>query len=319
MATRHVESILADERHPARKAPSQAPYLVSVSAAMRTIEQVMADIAPTEIPVLLIGESGTGKDAVAMHLHRGSPRRGQTFRKYLGSSATSEQLSLDGAGREPGTVYLDEVADLSSAGQTRLLQALAEHEGSGAAPAPRLISGTTRNLEEGMRTGKFREELYFRLNGVCLRLPPLRHRREDIPALAEYFLARFAALFGRPQPVLSAQEMRALQEYDWPGNIRELENAMKKAVVLGGEVFQIVEAAAAPDEAAEAAPAVANPMISLKDAARAASRRAERELILKALARTRWNRKRAAMELRISYKALLYKLKQIGPEEAAGD
>ena len=166
-----------------------------------------------------------------------------------------------------------------------------------------------------MRAGRFREELYFRLNGVCLRLPPLRHRREDIPLLAEFFLARYAALFGRPQPVLSAQELRVLQEYDWPGNIRELENAMKKAVVLGGEVFQIVEAAAAP----EPAPAAETPTLSLKDAARAASRRAERDLILKALARTRWNRKRAAMELRISYKALLYKLKQIGPEEATGD
>ncbi|HUJ41806.1 MAG TPA: sigma 54-interacting transcriptional regulator [Candidatus Acidoferrales bacterium] len=319
MATRHAEPILVEERQAARKTTAQPPYLHSSSAAMRAIEQVMADIAPTEIPVLLIGESGTGKDAVALHLHRSSPRRGQTFRKYLGSSATPEQLSLNGASRDPGTVYLDEVADLPAAGQTRLLQSLAEHEGANAAPAPRLISGTTRNLEEGMRAGRFREELYFRLNGVCLRLPPLRHRKEDIPGLAEYFLARYAALFGRPQPALSPQEMRALEEYDWPGNIRELENAMKKAVVLGGEVFQIVEAAAVAEPAPEAAVTEPAPSLSLKDAARAASRRAERELILKALARTRWNRKRAAMELRISYKALLYKLKQIGPEEAAGD
>ena len=316
MATRNAEPVLIEERHGARKSGSQL-YLKSVSPAMRSIEQVMADIAPTEIPVLLIGESGTGKDAVALHLHRSSPRREQAFRKILGSSVMPEQLSLNAIAREPGTVYLDEVADLSSAGQTRLLQSLAEREGSGTEATPRLISGTTRNLEEGMRAGRFREELYFRLNGVCLRLLPLRHRREDIPLLAEFFLARYAALFGRPQPVLSAQEMRALQEYDWPGNIRELENAMKKAVVLGGEVFQIVEAEAASEP--PPAPAVEAPTLSLKDAARAASRRAERELILKALARTRWNRKRAAMELRISYKALLYKLKQIGPEEAAGD
>jgi len=314
MATRNASPVLAEERHAPRKAGNQH-YLESVSPAMRAIEQVIADIAPTEIPVLLIGESGTGKDAVALHLHRHSPRREQAFRKLLGSSVTPEQLSLEAMAREPATVYLDEVAELSSAGQTRLLQSLAEREGSGSEAAPRLISGTTRNLEEAMRAGRFREELYFRLNGVCLRLPPLRHRREDIPLLAEFFLARFAALFGRPRPVLSAQELRVLQEYDWPGNIRELENAMKKAVVLGGEVFQIVEAAAAP----EPGPAVEAPALSLKDAARAASRRAERDMILKALARTRWNRKRAAMELRISYKALLYKLKQIEPEEAAGD
>jgi len=319
MAIRHAEAVLVEERHPVRKAPAQPPYLSSTSAAMRSIEQVMADIAPTDIPVLLIGESGTGKDAVALHLHQGSARRSHVFRKYLGSNATPEQLSLSGMGREPGTVYLDEVADLSAAGQTRLLQTLAEREGASTEQAPRLISGTTRNLEESMRSGNFREELYFRLNGVCLRLPPLRHRREDIPGLAEYFLARYAALFGRPKPALSAQEMRALQEYDWPGNIRELENAMKKAVVLGGEVFQIVEAAGSPEAAPDSLPAAQSQGVSLKDAARAASRRAERELILKALERTRWNRKRAALELRISYKALLYKLKQIEPEQAAGD
>jgi len=316
MAPRQAVAVPADEQRAGRKL-AQPLYLESESTAMRAIEQVMLDIAPTEIPVLLIGESGTGKDAVALQLHRHSQRRGQAFRKILGSSVTPEQLSLEAMAQEPGTVYLDEVADLSPPGQMRLLQSLAEREGTGNETAPRLISGTTRNLEESMRAGRFREELYFRLNGVCLRLPPLRHRKEDISTLADYFLARYAALFGRPKPVLSAQEMRALKEYDWPGNIRELENAMKKAVVLGGEVFQIVEAGAMPADAP--APAVETATVSLKDAARAASRRAERELILKALARTRWNRKRAAMELRISYKALLYKLKQIGPEEATGD
>jgi len=316
MAPRHSESILAEERHAGRKSAQQL-YLLSASPAMRVIEQVITDIAPTEIPVLLVGESGTGKDAVAMQLHRHSQRRGQVFRKILGSSVTPEQLSFEAVTQEPGTVYMDEVADLSAAGQTRLLQSLAEREGQGNETAPRWISGTTRNLEEGMRSGRFREELYFRLNGVCLRLPPLRHRKEDIPSLAEHFLARFAALFVRPKPVLSAQEIRALQEYDWPGNIRELENAMKKAVVLGGEVFQIVGAESVPE--APPATGVETAGVSLKEAARAASRRAERELILKALERTRWNRKRAAMELRISYKALLYKLKQIAPEEATGD
>ena len=316
MAPRHSESILAEERHAGRKSAQQL-YLLSASPAMRVIEQVITDIAPTEIPVLLVGESGTGKDAVAMQLHRHSQRRGQVFRKILGSSVTPEQLSFEAVTQEPGTVYMDEVADLSAAGQTRLLQSLAEREGQGNETAPRWISGTTRNLEEGMRSGRFREELYFRLNGVCLRLPPLRHRKEDIPSLAEHFLARFAALFVRPKPVLSAQEIRALQEYDWPGNIRELENAMKKAVVLGGEVFQIVGAESVPQ--APPATGVETAGVSLKEAARAASRRAERELILKALERTRWNRKRAAMELRISYKALLYKLKQIAPEEATGD
>ncbi|HKO03530.1 MAG TPA: sigma 54-interacting transcriptional regulator [Candidatus Acidoferrales bacterium] len=314
MATRHAEPMPAQAPPPARVTENHI-YFESVSSAMRSMEQVMADIAPTEIPVLLVGESGTGKDLVALHLHRHSARRGRAFRRVLGSTAAPEQLSLEVMDRASGTLYLDEVADLSPAGQTRLLQSLAEREDSGG--APRLICGTTRNLEELMRAGRFREELYFRLNGVCLRLPPLRHRREDIASLAKYFLGKYAAMFGRPQPALSVPEIQALQEHVWPGNIRELENAMKQAVVLGGEVFQYVEGRAAPPLPPASGPKSNG--VSLKEAARAASRQAERELILQALARTRWNRKRAAMDLRISYKALLYKLKQIGPEEATGD
>lgn len=312
MATRHVEPVAVEPPLPARVVENH-DYVRSVSSSMRAIEHVVADIASTEIPVLVTGESGTGKDVVAMHLHRHSARRSHPFRKILGSTATPEQLSLDGVDRGTGTLYLDEAADLSPAGQTRLLQSLAERETSESPALPRLICGTTRNLEEMMRAGRFREELYFRLNGVCLRLPPLRHRKEDIPSLAEYFLGKYAALFGRRQPTLSSAEIQALQEHAWPGNIRELENAMKQAVVLGGEVFQFVEPLAVPACGPKAAG------VSLKEAARAASRQAEREMILKALARTRWNRKRAAMELRISYKALLYKLKHITPEEAAGD
>ena len=312
MATPHVEPVAVEPPLPARVVENHV-FVESLSPSMRAIEHVMADIAPTEIPVLLTGESGTGKDLAAMHLHRHSARRAHGFRKVLGSTATPEQLSLDGADRGTGTLYLDEAADLSPAGQTRLLQSLAERENSVSARPPRLICGTTRNLEELMRGGRFREELYFRLNGVCLRLPPLRHRKEDIASLAEHFLGKYAALFGRPRPTLSPAEIHALQEHAWPGNIRELENAMKQAVILGGEAFQFLAPLAAPVSGTKAAG------LSLKEAARAASRQAEREMILKALARTRWNRKRAAMELRISYKALLYKLKHIEPEEAAGD
>src|SRR5271156_2585763 len=129
MAPRQAEAIVVEERHTGRK-PVQPPYLESVNPSVRSIEQVMSDIAPTEIPVLLVGESGTGKDAVAMHLHRHSRRRGQPLRKILGSSVTPEQLSIEAMAQESGTVYLDEVADLSAAGQTRLLQSLAEREGS---------------------------------------------------------------------------------------------------------------------------------------------------------------------------------------------
>jgi two-component system response regulator AtoC len=161
-----------------------------------------------------------------------------------------------------------------------------------------------------MRAGRFRSELYYRINGVCLRLPPLRDRKEDIPLLVESFLTKYAAEFGRSRPTLSPRALRMLLDYSWPGNIRELENAVKKIVALGAENLALPEMVAEPVEMRTEVSETRS--YSLKAAARAASREAEREMILEALARTRWNRKRAAQELQISYKSLLYKLKQIG-------
>ena len=290
--------------------PENHFYVEAVSPAMRPIERVMADIGPTDVPVLLVGENGTGKDLVALHLHRISRRRERGFRKVHCGSVPPQALLSSTTSREVGTLYLDEVTELSADAQARLLQALAEAELSGAEHTARLICASTRSVEELMRAGWFREELYYRLNGVCLRLPPLRHRREDIPGLAEFFLARYSAMLGRPQPMLDAEQVTYLLEHSWPGNIRELEAAMKKVAARGESVACAV--AQGTRTGSGLSP------VSLKEASRAASRQAERELILRALARTRWNRKRAAMELRISYKALLYKLKQIGLEEAAG-
>lgn len=308
---------------PASRVVDNHVYLHAVGSAMRAIEQVIADIAPTDIPVLLVGESGTGKDVVGLHIHRLSSRRHKPFRKLTCSSLAPEVLlPADANGHSPqaggqeGTLFLDEVSDLSPAGQSQLLQALSQGElSSGEGPGERVICATSRNLEEQMRSGRFREELYFRINGVCLRLPPLRHRQEDLSSLAEFFLGKYAVLFERRQPSLSTQALGRLHEHNWPGNIRELENLMKKLVVLGDERMAVTDLGSA-----EEAPPAANGSsgISLKEAARAASRQAERELILKVLGRTRWNRKRAALELKISYKALLYKLKQIGLEDLAG-
>lgn len=304
--------------------PENHTYLLAVSSAMRAIEQVIADIAPTDIPVLLVGESGTGKDVVGLHIHRLSLRREQPFRKVICSSLTPEALFQPEAnnpshplGAGGGTLFLDEVSDLSPAAQSHLLHALSAGEVStGEGLGERLICATSRNLEEQMRAGRFREELYFRINGVCLRLPPLRHRQEDLSGLAEYFLAKYAAQFERPQPSLSTRALGFLHEHTWPGNIRELENSMKKLVVLGDERLAVADLGPAAEEGQPNGNGSSG--ISLKEAARAASRQAERELILKVLARTRWNRKRAALELKISYKALLYKLKQIGLEDLAG-
>jgi two-component system response regulator AtoC len=301
----------------------------AVSPAMRSLHRVLAGIAPTDIPVLLVGESGTGKQVVAAEIHRNSRQHREPFIHISCGALTLGALndwlhSLNpgnGNGAEEralsGTVFLDEISELNVACQSRLLQALPTGNGmpGGHGLGLRVVSATSRDLEGEMRAQRFREELYYRINGACLRLPPLRHRKEDVAMLVEHFLERYAAVFQRPRPVLTPRTTQMLSEYSWPGNVRELENVVKKIVALGDEEVAIADLNHARPETS-AHPELEEG-VSLKQAARKASLQAERELILKTLGKTRWNRKRAAQELRISYKALLYKLKQIGVEDSA--
>jgi two-component system, NtrC family, response regulator AtoC len=173
----------------------------------------------------------------------------------------------------------------------------------------RVIGGSARDLERDVRNGIFREDLYYRLSGVCLRIPPLRQRKEDIPELMSFFLARYSEVFHRAAPELSAPTRQLFLDYSWPGNLRELEAAARAIVAVGDES---VAMGGLRSTLVRSDNGTNGGRVSLKDVARAASREAEKELILKALTRTRWNRRRAAQELQISYKALLYKLKQIG-------
>jgi two-component system, NtrC family, response regulator AtoC len=295
-------------------------FLSGLSPAMLTLESVIGDIARTNIPVLLVGESGSGKQMFAHQIHRQSPRREEALVKIACAAMTPEtisaELGLNGNGHTAqttaGTVLFDEISELDAACQRYLLHALPDGE---AGPRPgmltvRIISTTSRNLDEEMRAGRFRNELFYRINGVCLRLPPLRERKKDIPLLANFFMAKHAAIFGRPRRALSSRTLQIFSGYGWPGNIRQLENVVKNIVALGEEDLLVAELSATPTEKLPVAPTTRSD--SLKVAAKAASREAERELILRALERTRWNRKRAAQELQISYKSLLYKLKQIG-------
>jgi two-component system, NtrC family, response regulator AtoC len=160
-----------------------------------------------------------------------------------------------------------------------------------------------------VRTGSFQEDLYYRLSGVCLRIPPLRQRKEDVPQLMAFFLARYAEAFRRPVPALSAPTEQLFRDHSWPGNLHELEAAARAIVAVGDES---VAMGGLRSLLVRADNRQNGEKVSLKEASRAASREAEKELILKALTRTRWNRRRAAQDLQISYKALLYKLKQIG-------
>jgi DNA-binding NtrC family response regulator len=172
-----------------------------------------------------------------------------------------------------------------------------------------------------MHVGNFREELYFRLNGFCLRIPSLRQRKEHIQPLFESFVAKHASLLGRQHPHVKSSTMDLLMQYSWPGNVRELENVARKVVVLGDDELAVSDLAvngrAKPQEKSFSGGTHAD-SLSLKQAAREASRKAERQMILESLERTHWNRKRSARELQISYKALLYKLKQLGLDEGRG-
>jgi two-component system, NtrC family, response regulator AtoC len=294
-------------------------FVRGLSPAMLTLESVIGDIARTNIPVLVVGESGSGKQMLAQRIHLLSLRADEEMAKVACASMKLDEFSAElesHSGRAIGTVLFDEISELDSACQRYLLHSLPDGDEH---PRPktltaRVISTTSRNLDEEMCAGRFRSELFYRMNGVCLRLPPLRERRKDIPALVDFFLVKHATLFGRPRRALSSRTLQIFLEYNWPGNIRQLENVVKNIVALGDEDLSVAELTAGASEKRRATSVTHSD--SLKAAAKAASREAERALILRALERTRWNRKRAARELQISYKSLLYKLKQIGLQDA---
>ena len=285
-------------------------FLEGADPSMRAVESVIRELAQTSVPVLLLGEVGAGKRTIASRIYESCGAIGE-FRVFECSELLEQDLE---ARDEPapikrpprhqfssGTVYLKEIGDLHFDCQLRLLELLPSI-------TARLICGSTRDLEEEVRAGRFREDLYYRMSPVCLRLPPLRQRKQDIPLLTNFFLSKHAQDLRRPIPVLSMQTQQLFQDYSWPGNVRELEDAAKAIVVLGDESVAMGGLRAVLMKSERGS----NGRLSLKQAARAASREAEKELILKVLTRTRWNRRRAAQELQISYKALLYKLKQIG-------
>jgi two-component system response regulator AtoC len=286
---------------------------------MRPVEAVIRELAQRDVPVLVLAEPGAGKHATAQRIHQMSQRSEQAFRWFQCLGLRPEDLEIlrelenRGAQLGAGTIYLEELADLNAECQARLLEALPQSPGNGAAGSERarLICGSARDLEVEVKRGRLREDLYYRISGVCLRLPPLRQRKEDIPFLMGYFLRKYARDFRRRVPDLSAQTLRLFLDYAWPGNLRELEDAARVLVALGDEDVALggLRAVMRKPEAGSNGAG-----ISLKAVSRAASREAEKELILNTLTRTRWNRRRAAEELQISYKALLYKLKQIGFE-----
>jgi two-component system response regulator AtoC len=316
------------------------------SGKMQPIRDLVAKVAATNTTVLLRGESGVGKEVVARALHKASPRAGKQFLKVNCAALPGELLESELFGHEKGaftgayrqkpgkfeaadqgTLLLDEIGEMPLRLQAKLLHVLQDGEFSRVGGEKiigtdvRLIAATNRDLEASMRMHQFREDLYYRLNVIEIRIPPLRERREEIPVLVDHFLRKFNMQYGRTVDV-PAETLRAFVDYQWPGNIRELENAVKRIVVLGSARPVHVEiianlngsrpaATRSGMVALEARPSPDTP-ISLKQIAREAARDAERVAIKEVLDKVHWNRAKAARLLQISYKALLYKIVQCG-------
>ena len=311
--------------------------IVAESPAMKEVLRTVQKVAPAKTTVLIAGESGTGKELIARALHEMSPRAERPF-VAVNCGAIPEQLieselfghakgaftGAAGAKRglfeeaDGGTLLLDEIGDLPLHLQASLLRVLQEGEVRRVGDARtirvdvRVLAATHLDLAQAVAGGTFREDLFYRLNVVALRLPPLRERTEEIEPLARRFLARHAVRLGLPEKPLSAEALRRLGAWRWPGNVRELENALERALVLSeGEE---IDADAFPEELrAAAAPAGPPPEpeegeLSVKKAQRAL----EADLIRRALERTQGNRTRAAELLELSPRALLYKIREYG-------
>jgi two-component system, NtrC family, response regulator AtoC len=305
--------------------PTGFGFVHGSSAAVERLNRIAGEIARTCIPVLIMGESGTGKEVYGRLIHRLSKLCDAPLKKLSCrvlnpgdlleqlKSGTSNCLTND-QGRQI-TLFLDGIDELDIAGQNLLLSLLPDGDEEEDDSKIRFIASASCRLEVEVAAGRFRRELYFRISGACLRLPALRERKEDIPALLEHFFRKYAASLQVSIPILREEEMNLLHSYSWPGNIRELENLARNILVIG-DARSAIEELCVPAQMTISA-SDHEPTSSLKRAARSASRQAERELILKALERTHWNRKRAAQELQISYKSLLHKIKQAGVEGKA--
>ena len=306
------------------------------SEAMQALRARMDKVAAANVPVLIHGESGTGKDIIARMIHWRSPWKSGPYVKVNcpaipGTLLESELFGYEkgaftGAyGAKPGrvemahrgTLFLDEISELDLALQSKLLQLLQDGQFCriGAQEDKkvevRVVCATNRHLEHEIENGTFRQDLFYRINVVNLALPPLRERRADIQELVMYFLEYYNRKYNCRAKPLSVELMSVLQKYHWPGNIRELENLMKRYVILGSEEVISGDLVTREQEYFNPEINVDGP-ISLKKLTRQATRELERKIILKVLQAHHWNRKQAARALSISYRALLYKIRDAG-------
>ena len=306
------------------------------SETMRAVRRCVDRASKLDVPILILGPSGAGKGILSQLIHNRSPWRNGPLVKVNCPAIPGELLEselfgyqrgaftgahADKPGRmelaQDGTLFLDEIAELDSGLQAKLLHVLQDGHftriggNEEIAMNARVICATSRTLQREIAAGNFRADLFYRISVITINLPPLRDRREDIPYLAEYLLQLCNRRFKRAAPSPAAEIVHLLQQRDWPGNIRELENCMARYVLLGAE-----DAFHAEQTEKKASRSTYKPTedgkIPLKRIAQQVTRKMERELILKVLQDNHWNRRKAAETLKISYRALLYKVRQAG-------
>jgi len=323
------------------EAKSAYDTLIGDSPQMLAVKNVIEQVADSELTVLILGESGTGKEIVARMLHALSTRGQKPFTKVNCAAIPRELLEAELFGYEKGaftgavknkpgrfeiastgTIFLDEIGDMPLELQSKLLQVLEQNEFVRVGGIQtvrvdvRIVCATNKNVEEALQKGIIREDLFYRLNEITIQLPPLREKSEDIPLLVDHFLQRYRILYERDFLGLSPEALKALKEYSWPGNVRQLENLIKQIVVRNDEsmVFELSERIATEISSGGPEPpsSRAEGELSLKRRISALVTQEEKKVISEALRRTNWNRRKAAKLLEISYRSLLYKIKDYG-------
>src|SRR3989475_3806784 len=320
-------------------------FFVAACANMRKLRSQAALVAHVDIPVLMLGESGTGKEVMARLIHKLSPRAHRTFLKVNCAAVPADLLESELFGYEAGaftgathakpgkfeicnkgTILLDEIGEMPPSLQAKLLHVLQDQQFSRLGSRSvlkvdvRILAATNINIPEALAAKRLREDLYYRLNAFTLQIPPLRERKEEIPILLKHAMSRMAERYARAPLPLSTALLQACQNHSWPGNLRELNNFLKRYLILGDENLAVTELQPKNDgnggARSETAAKGGEGGGGLKSLARSAKDEAEAQAITRALEQTNWNRKQAAALLQISYKALLYKIRQYGIAEA---
>ena len=317
---------------------SENTWFVCSSKAMEEIHLQCTTIARVDLPVLILGESGSGKEILAQHLHKMSPRAHRTFLKVNCAAMPADLLESELFGYEQGaftgavrskpgkfeicnngTILLDEIGEMPPLLQAKLLQVL--QDGSFARLGSRttvqvdvrVIAATNVDIKAAIAEHRFREDLYYRLNGFLLRLPPLRERREEIPLFIRHFVQKLSGKYAQQPITFSDRLLQACMQHAWPGNLRELENFVKRYLVLGNEQLMLDELSAGrPTRRVLPVDSYSNSVGGLKNIVHSVKGEAETDAISASLEQHKWNRKRVAEELQISYKALLYKIREYG-------